>query len=113
MPDTDRVRTIRRGLYLGELRKNRFEPSQAWAMTLRPESADGALQEGTAAVTRMLSLSEEDPRLQKYLTGESFDAGDAEDGWTLVCAGKYPVGWAKVVRGTAKNHYPPSWRISG
>ena len=97
------LHVMRGGQYLGDWKKNRFEPAQAWAMTW--QSAPGRL------TCRKLSLDQGDPRLNQYLRGESFAAADAEEGWTLICAGEYPVGWVKVVHGTVKNHYPSSWRI--
>ncbi len=98
------LHVMRGGQYLGDWKKNRFEPSQAWAMTLQSER--------NGVECRTLSFDPEDPGLKRYLSGESFTAENAKEGWTLICAGKYPVGWAKVVCGTAKNHYPASWRIT-
>ena len=91
------LHVMRGGTYLGEWKKNRFEPSQAFAMTL-------------AAAEKRISFAPEDPRLTKYLAGETFPAEGLPDGWLLVCVESFPVGWAKVVRGVAKNHYPASWR---
>ncbi len=96
-PDMRGLRVMRSGLYLGECKKNRFEPSQAFAMTLKKENAK---------ITVDLGL--EDENLKRYLRGESFYTG-CDDGWALVCVEGYPLGWGKVQKGRLKNKYLPSW----
>lgn len=91
------IRLKRSGLYLGELKKNRFEPSQVFAMTLTPE-----------LVKNVISFPIGDKRVISYLKGESFPAGEAE-GWNLVCTDKYPLGWGKVQKGRMKNKYLSGW----
>lgn len=94
----------RNGLYLGEIRKDRFEPSQSLAMALTKEEYDG-----------VLDLSCADPRTEKYLKGETIEADEAQGrqkkGWQLVCADGYPLGWGKLVNGTLKNKYHAGWRM--
>lgn len=53
------LRFLRTGLLIGELKKGRFEPSQALAMALRIEE-----------YPVVLNLSEEDERVARYLKGE-------------------------------------------
>ena len=36
---------------------------------------------------------------------------EVKDGFVLVCAGGFPLGWAKSQRGTLKNKYLPGWRM--
>ena len=91
------LRVMRSGLYIGELKKNRFEPSQAFAMTLKKEDAKISID-----------FSLEDENLKRYMRGESF-AVDCNDGWCLVCVNGYPLGWGKVTKGRLKNKYLPSW----
>lgn len=92
------LRILRSGLYLGDIKTKRFEPSQALAMALKKEDAK-----------LTLDLSLEDDRLARYLRGESFEA-DCKDGWNLVCVQGYPLGWGKVQNGRLKNKYLPGWR---
>lgn len=98
----ERLRYLRTGLLLGTLKKGRFEPSQALAMALSPDSyAD------------CLSLESGDPLVEKYLRGESFpdpSAGRKGNAWILFCADGYPLGWLKASGGILKNKYEPSWR---
>ena len=101
LPETDGIRTLRSGLYLGEEKKKRFEPSQALAM---------ALKEQEFPLT--VSLESMDIRVIRYLKGETVDVSDLtkENGWILVCVDHFPLGFAKSNRGILKNHYLPGWR---
>ena len=103
LPDMKGIRFLRTGLLLGELKKKRFEPSQALAMYLRKEE-----------FKHTISLPVEDERVVRYLKGETIDVDDLvspkESGWQLVCVDDYPLGWGKLGRGTLKNKYLPGWR---
>ena len=93
---------LRNGLFLGELKKNRFEPSQPLALSL-------AGQPPTC-----LDIPSSDGRIGSYLQGEAVPAAPGEctaaSGWTLLCADGFPLGWGKLVGGTLKNKYPAGWR---
>ena len=71
------LRFLRSGLYMGELLKKRFEPSQAFAMVLKKES-----------YASVIDLSAEDERVIRYLKGETIEAepeeGGRPEGWQLV-----------------------------
>ena len=90
---------LRNGLYLGDLKKNRFEPSQAFAL---------ALHKGD--VKSILSLPVADERLARYLHGETLTVspGEAarEKGWHRLCVEGYPLGFGKMVGQDLKNKYP-------
>lgn len=96
------LRYLRTGLYLGECRKNRFEPSQALAMALSCKT-----------FAPCLCLNREDPRVLRYLKGETLDVADmaSGNGWVLVCVDTYPLGWGKVSGGILKNKYSSGWRM--
>lgn len=94
------LRYLRTGLYMGEWKKKRFEPSQALAMYLK---------RGEFAHT--VDLTAEDVRTVKYLKGETIEADSSENGYHLVCVDGYPLGWGKVQRGILKNKYYQGWRI--
>lgn len=97
------IRFLRSGLLLGELKKNRFEPSQAFAMALKATEFDS-----------IVNLSSNDHRVIKYLKGDTLDISDIAvnrtSGWQLVCVDNYPLGWAKLNNGMLKNKYNISWR---
>ncbi len=98
--NTKGLRILRSGLFLGEMKKKRFEPSQALACTLKIEEYDNCY-----------SLAADDPDVIKYLKCETIEAKhDCKDGWVLVCVDKYPLGWAKHADKSLKNRYLPGWR---
>lgn len=102
--DFQGIHFMRNGLYLGDLKKKRFEPSQPLAL---------ALHRGD--VERTLSLSAEDSRLNRYLRGETLTLRQGESsiekGWLLLCVDGYPLGFAKQVGTTLKNKIPSGWRV--
>ena len=104
LPTLKGIRFLRTGLLLGELKKKRFEPSQALAMNLSKEEC-----------SKCIDLSVNDDRVTRYLKGETLEVddlvSDKEKGWYLVCVDGYPLGWGKLSRGTLKNKYLPGWRL--
>ena len=103
IPDVKGIRFLRTGLYLGDLKKNRFEPSQSLAMCLKKEEYKNTV-----------NLDVNDERVIKYLKGETIDVDDIVShkakGWQLVLVDGYPLGWGKLANGTLKNKYLPGWR---
>lgn len=97
------LKYLRTGLLLGEIKKNRFEPSQALAMALKMEQFDS-----------VINLNVDDARVIKYLKGETIEVDDINvkrtSGWQLVCVDGYPLGFGKLVNGTLKNKYLSGWR---
>ena len=107
LPDLAGLRTLRPGLWLGTLKKNRFEPSHSLALALTP-----------ADLTRVrtLELPPDDPDLTRYLRGDVLgDVSDAPgpDGWLVVTTLGFALGWGRRVRGTVKNFYPKGLRQVG
>lgn len=101
--DFHKLRVLREGLYLGEIKKNRFEPSQAFACALSMQQ-----------YKRSISFLKEEERLLRYLKGETilFSSTDPlhPNGWYLVGVEQYALGWGKMVNGQLKNKYHPGWR---
>lgn len=111
LPDKDTcslkgIKFLRNGLFLGELKKNRFEPSHPFAMALSGED-----------YAHVINLSSSDERIARYLKGETLLLSEAEtpaqNGWQLVCTDGFPLGWGKAVGSTLKNKYPSGWRQMG
>ena len=108
LPDMEqplpRLRYLRTGLYLGDVKNNRFKPAPAFAMFLSPDDA--------AAVCRFRA---EDEAVKRYLKGETVSAGSAEvngpEGICLVCADGLPLGFAKRRGDMLKNGLDPGWRV--
>ena len=84
LPDVKGLRILRCGLYMGEVKKNRFEPSQSLAMSLQMKQ-----------FSNCVNLHCDDDRVKKYLKGETIEV-EGKNGWTLVCVDGYPLGWGKL-----------------
>lgn len=100
MPDLKGLKVLRPGLHLGELKKNRFEPSHALALALSPREA-----------VHVWNLKWDDPTVLSYLCGGTFPA-DGEKGWYLICVDGFSIGWGKLAGGIMKNHYPRGLRVN-
>ncbi len=103
LPQMKGLRFLRSGLFMGEVKKNRFEPSQSLAMVLTSQQFDNCLL-----------LTVEDERVIRYLKGETLalTTGEAEapDGWQLICVDGFPLGWGKKKGASVKNKYHSGWR---
>ncbi|MCR4930261.1 MAG: RsmF rRNA methyltransferase first C-terminal domain-containing protein [Lachnospiraceae bacterium] len=91
------LKVVRAGINLGEIKKDRFEPSHSLAMVLSKEEAK-----------RSIELDEDEAL--KFRHGEEIKK-DCENGWTLVCFKGVSLGWCKATGGNLKNHYPKGLRI--
>ena len=99
--DTKGLRLLRSGLFLGEMKKKRFEPSQALACALHKDE-----------YTNRYDLSVDDPDIIRYLKCESIEVKKpCKDGWVLVTVEGFPLGWGKYSKGSFKNRYLPGWRL--
>lgn len=101
LPNLKGLRILRNGLYLGEKKKNRFEPSQSLAMALKARD-----------YAHTINYPSDSLDLKKYLKGETIDLeDDSLSGWQLVLVDGYPLGWGKAANGRLKNKYLPGWRL--
>lgn len=96
--DLSGLRVSREGWHLGDVRKGRFEPSQALAMGLQ-----------ASEFSQTMDFDPEDPDLIRYIKGETLHL-EGPKGWILITVSGFPLGWAKGVDGFFKNHYPAGWR---
>ncbi len=97
MPSVAGLKVLRAGLHLGEIKKNRFEPSHALALSLKGDEAAHCMELGS------------DENAMRYLNGQTFNF-DGEKGWYLVQCCGYSIGWGKLAGGIMKNHYPKGLR---
>lgn len=98
LPDLKGLRIVRAGLFLGNLKKKRFEPSQPLAMAF----ADGEGYE-------RINISVDDENLIRYLKCETIPL-EGKNGNVLICVKGQPIGFGKLFNGILKNKYRPSWR---
>ena len=89
-PDVTGLNVVRLGLHLGSLKKGRFTPSYALAMSLAKTD-----------FAETIDLDAKDPRIAAYLGGQTFEI-NARDGYSLFCVAGYPLGFAKILNGRVK-----------
>lgn len=97
-PSLEGLRVVRPGLHIGTFKKNRFEPAHALAHTLRVDQVKSGA-----------SFASDADELQRYLRGETLQYA-GPDGWYLISVEGFGLGWAKLVKGTLKNHLPKGLR---
>ena len=95
LPDLNRLKVLRPGLELGEVKKNRFEPAHALALWLKE-------------CGNTETLDPEGPEIKAYIHGDVIPS--AKRGWCLIKAGDYSIGWGKGDGNVLKNHYPKGLR---
>ncbi|HWS23227.1 MAG TPA: RsmF rRNA methyltransferase first C-terminal domain-containing protein [Anaerolineales bacterium] len=92
-PEFGKLRVPMPGLWLGTLKKDRFEPAHPLAMALNP-----------TAILKKVDLPSDGAQIRKYLRGEPLDTN--QSGWLVVMVDGFPIGWGKGVNGILKNHFP-------
>jgi NOL1/NOP2/sun family putative RNA methylase len=95
LPDMKRLKVMRPGLELGEVKKGRFEPAHALALWLKD-------------CANVVSFPAEGAEIREYMHGNVLSG--TTKGWCLVKAGDYSLGWAKGDGNQLKNHYPKGLR---
>jgi len=95
LPQLRGVRVLRPGLELGELKKDRFEPSHALALWLKETAC-------------MEDFSSESVTVSDYMHGLTVPS--EKKGWCLVRVDGYSLGWGKGDGKVLKNHYPKGLR---
>lgn len=98
MPYVKGLRVLRNGWLLGELKRGRFEPSQAFASGVHKNE-----------VKNVVNLASNNGDTIKYLKGESIRI-EANKGYNLVCVDGFALGWAKKNGPMLKNKYAVGWR---
>ena len=91
----DGLKVVRPGLHLGELKKNRFEPSHSLALALKKEDFKN-IEELTEA------------EAENFIKGLTIASNKV--GWGVACVNGYPIGWFKGDGSVGKNHYPKGLR---
>lgn len=97
-PSIKGLKVLRPGLHLGELKKNRFEPSHSLALALSEKM-----------VKNSVNMCKDDERVNRYISGETFEY-EGDKGWYLICVDGYSLAWGKLAGGIMKNHYPKGLR---
>lgn len=101
MPMVKSLKLIRPGWHLGTNKRNRFEPSHAFALGMTNKETK-----------KVWDLSHTSKEVYAYLRGETFSA-KGDSGWYLITVDGYSLGWGKLSQGMMKNHYPKGLRWFG
>ncbi len=101
-PHLSGLRTMRAGLWLATIKKDRLIPSHSLALALKANEIDRE---------KTLELSPNDPRLKQYLQGHPLD-DKGEDGWLLITVAGFPIGWGRRAKSIIKNAYPKGLRLA-
>ena len=96
-PELKGIRVLRNGLYLGEVRKNRFIPSYSLALTLTKED-----------VKRSYDYSCDSEEIKKYIHGETLE-GTGKKGFGVIFVDGYPLSFYKESN-QVKNLFPKGLR---
>lgn len=96
-PELKGIRVLRNGLYLGEVRKNRFIPSYSFALTLTKED-----------VKRSYDYSCDSEEIKKYIHGETLE-GTGNKGFGVIFVDGYPLSFYKESN-QVKNLFPKGLR---
>ena len=95
MPELKKLKVLRPGLELGEVKKGRFEPAHALALWLKD-------------CKNTESYAPDSAEMAAYIHGDVVPSN--KKGWCLVKAGDYSIGWGKGDGRVLKNHYPKGLR---
>lgn len=97
-PQMDKIKILRNGLYLGECKKGRFEPSLSLALTLQLKD-----------VKRFYNYHENSQEIKDYIKGLTLQ-GHQEKGYGVIFVDGYPLSFYKESNGQIKNLYPKGLR---
>lgn len=100
MPDTRGLGVLRGGVLLGEILRNRIEPSHALFMAAHADECN-----------RIISLAPDSAELNAFLKGEEIAVSDQIKGYTAVACGDTVTGFGKCSGGRLKNKYPKGLRM--
>jgi len=96
--DLTGLKVLRAGLWLGTLKKERFEPSHSLALALK-----------TCDFKNTANFDADSNEVKEYLKGNVIDY-DEKNGWILVCVNGFSLGFGKLSNNVIKNHYPKGLR---
>ena len=97
-PKLNKVKILRQGLYLGECKKGRFEPSYALSHCL-----------DQSMVKRYYQFDAQSKEIQQYLKGETLE-GTGQKGYGVLFVDSYPLAFYKENNGIVKNQFPKGLR---
>ncbi len=100
MPDTRGLGVLRGGVLLGEILRNRIEPSHALFMASHADECN-----------RIISLAPDSAELNAFLRGEEIAVSEQIKGYAAVACGDTVTGFGKCSGCRLKNKYPKGLRM--
>ncbi|HRQ37738.1 MAG TPA: RsmB/NOP family class I SAM-dependent RNA methyltransferase [Chloroflexota bacterium] len=101
--ETGRLKLVRYGLLLGEIRANYFKPAHALVLALKPKEMVTAVHFPANA-----------PEIAAYLSGHPLTIDNYQltivNSYSPITVSGFPLGWVKASGGQLKNHYPRGLR---
>ena len=94
----NKLRIIRNGLYLGDIKNKEFIMSSAFIRYLKYDNCK-----------HKINLSNEN--IIKYLKGETLLLDDMNDSDYIICTNNLTVGLGRLKNGKLKNLYNKNWRM--
>lgn len=107
VPSLSKLKIVRAGWYIGEIKHQKFVPSQSFVMGIsKPE------------MLKYISLASDSEQLERFLRGETLFLSDvqlegdfqAANGYAFILVDDYVVGFVKIVDHMLKNEIPSGWR---
>ncbi|MCH5298930.1 MAG: RsmB/NOP family class I SAM-dependent RNA methyltransferase [Ruminococcus sp.] len=99
IPSISGLSVLRKGILLGEIKKNRVEPHHCAFMAAKPEDC-----------ARSVDFDVNSEEIKKFLHGDEIKVNGDIKGYTAVCVNGITVGFGKVSNGNLKNKYPKGLR---
>lgn len=97
-PVMEKIKIVKNGLYLGECKKGRFEPSLSLALTLNKKD-----------VKRYYDFPEDSQEIKDYIKGLTLK-GNQGKGYGIIFVDGYPLSFYKESNQQIKNLYPKGLR---
>lgn len=97
-PVMEKIKIVKNGLYLGECKKGRFEPSLSLALTLNKKD-----------VKRYYDFSKDSQEIKDYIKGLTLQ-GHQDKGYGVIFVDGYPLSFYKESNHQIKNLYPKGLR---
>lgn len=107
VPSLQKLKIVRAGWYLGELKNNKLIPSQPFIMGINQNK-----------MLKYIQLEQESEQLERFLKGETLFVDDViikgnyekQNGYSFVTVDGYVIGFVKIVDHMLKNEIPAGWR---
>ena len=99
LPNLDGLKIAKHGWYIGDIKNNRFEPSNSLIVSLKKDD-----------IRNVVSFSYNSDELIRYLKGETLIRENKNNGYAGILLDGITLGLAKQQDYILKNLYPKGWR---